>query len=27
VEQVEQLPSPPVIHLSGYGEPMIHPHF
>ena len=24
---VKQLPTPPVIHLSGYGEPMVHPNF
>jgi MoaA/NifB/PqqE/SkfB family radical SAM enzyme len=25
--QVAALPAPPTIHLSGYGEPMAHPHF
>lgn len=25
--EVKALPSPPVIHLSGYGEPTVHPHF
>lgn len=24
---VAQLPKPPTVHLSGYGEPMHHPHF
>lgn len=27
MEQVAALPRPPVIHLSGYGEPMAHRHF
>lgn len=27
MEQLRQFPSPPAIHLSGYGEPMVHPHF
>jgi MoaA/NifB/PqqE/SkfB family radical SAM enzyme len=27
MDQVGQLPTPPVIHLSGYGEPMVHPDF
>lgn len=27
MEQVRQFPQPPIIHLSGYGEPMIHPQF
>jgi len=27
MEQVRQLPSPPIIHLSGYGEPTFHPDF
>ncbi len=27
MEQVRQLPAPPTIHLSGYGEPMMHPNF
>jgi MoaA/NifB/PqqE/SkfB family radical SAM enzyme len=27
MEQVRQLPAPPIIHLSGYGEPMFHPDF
>lgn len=27
MEQVKELPAPPVIHLSGYGEPLSHPHF
>jgi MoaA/NifB/PqqE/SkfB family radical SAM enzyme len=25
--QVRQLPQPPIIHLSGYGEPLAHPDF
>ncbi len=25
--EVDHLPTPPTIHLSGYGEPMHHPHF
>jgi MoaA/NifB/PqqE/SkfB family radical SAM enzyme len=25
--QVQALPAPPTIHLSGYGEPTLHPHF
>lgn len=25
--QIRQLPNTPILHLSGYGEPMIHPHF
>lgn len=25
--QLDQFPSPPAIHLSGYGEPMFHPDF
>ena len=25
--QIRTLPAPPVIHLSGYGEPLAHPHF
>jgi len=27
MEQVRDLPEPPVIHLGGYGEPMVHPDF
>jgi MoaA/NifB/PqqE/SkfB family radical SAM enzyme len=27
MEQVRYLPTPPVIHLSGYGEPTCHPNF
>lgn len=27
MQQVEQLPQPPIIHLGGYGEPMAHPDF
>lgn len=27
MDQVAALPQPPVIHLSGYGEPMAHPRF
>lgn len=27
MEQVEALPTPPVIHFGGYGEPMVHPDF
>lgn len=27
MEQVAALPAPPTIHLSGFGEPMTHPHF
>lgn len=27
MEQVRELPTPPKIHLSGFGEPMVHPHF
>ncbi len=27
MEQVAELPTPPIIHLSGYGEPMFHPDF
>lgn len=27
MEQVAELPAPPTIHLSGFGEPMAHPHF
>ncbi len=27
MEQVAKLPRPPVVHLSGYGEPMSHPDF
>ncbi len=27
MDQVHQLPDPPIIHLSGYGEPMFHPDF
>ena len=27
MEQVAALTAPPTIHLSGYGEPMAHPHF
>ena len=27
MEQVRQFPSPPTIHLGGYGEPMSHPDF
>ena len=27
MEQIGAMPCPPVIHLSGYGEPMAHPHF
>jgi MoaA/NifB/PqqE/SkfB family radical SAM enzyme len=27
IDQIKELPAPPTIHLSGYGEPMAHPHF
>lgn len=27
MDQLAAFPSPPTIHLSGYGEPMAHPHF
>ncbi len=27
MEQVADLPAPPTIHLSGFGEPMTHPYF
>ncbi|MEW5960238.1 MAG: radical SAM protein [Chloroflexota bacterium] len=27
MDHVRRLPAPPTIHLSGYGEPMIHPNF
>ncbi|MCG3210231.1 MAG: Coenzyme PQQ synthesis protein E [Anaerolineae bacterium] len=27
MDDVAQLPAPPTIHLSGYGEPLAHPHF
>lgn len=27
MEQVRDLPEPPIIHLGGYGEPLVHPHF
>lgn len=27
MEQVGELPQPPIIHLGGYGEPMVHPDF
>lgn len=27
MQQAAELPCPPTIHLSGYGEPMAHPHF
>lgn len=27
MEQIAALPTPPTLHLSGYGEPMTHPHF
>lgn len=27
IAQLLHFPSPPTIHLSGYGEPMAHPHF
>jgi MoaA/NifB/PqqE/SkfB family radical SAM enzyme len=27
INQIRQLPALPIIHLSGYGEPLIHPHF
>lgn len=27
MEQLQDLPEPPVIHLGGYGEPMVHPNF
>ena len=27
MSQLSRWPSPPIIHLSGYGEPMVHPEF
>jgi len=27
IEQIREMPVPPIIHLSGYGESMTHPHF
>jgi MoaA/NifB/PqqE/SkfB family radical SAM enzyme len=27
MDQIGDLPAPPTIHLSGFGEPMAHPHF
>jgi MoaA/NifB/PqqE/SkfB family radical SAM enzyme len=27
MDDVAHLPAPPTIHLSGYGEPLVHPHF
>ncbi len=27
MEQISNFPAPPIIHLGGYGEPMIHPNF
>jgi MoaA/NifB/PqqE/SkfB family radical SAM enzyme len=27
MDQLRAFPAPPTIHLSGYGEPMAHPHF